>query len=115
MYLEIKKQLELAIIRGTYKSAEKFPSINEIKEIYSCGNSTAQKVLTVMHKEGTITKQKGIGYFVKPFVQKALLEKYMEEWKLQLIQDINEAKMLNISRKNLVEIIEEQLISIYSP
>lgn len=115
MYLEIKRQLELAIIRGTYKSAEKFPSINEITEIYSCGNSTAQKVLTAMHKEGTITKQKGIGYFVKPFVQKALLEKYTVNLRLQLIHIVDEAKMLNLNRDNLVKIIDEQFGSIYSP
>lgn len=114
MWLEIKKQLELAIIKGTYKSAEKFPSINEIKDLYSCGNSTAQKVLNAMYSEGIITKQKGIGYFVKPFVQKQLLEKYVAEWEKRFIQDINEAKLLNISRTSMEGIFEEQTLSIYS-
>ena len=115
MWLEIKKQLEIAIINGTYKSAEKFPSINEIKDLFSCGNSTAQKVLNAMYSEGTITKQKGIGYFVKPFVQKQLLEKYTAAWRNRFSQDINEAKLLNISRKSMEGIFEQLMGSIYSP
>lgn len=64
-------------------------------------------MLNARYLEGTITKQKGIGYFVKPFVQKQLLEKYIAEWRNRFIQDINEIKLLNVSCKSREGIFEE--------
>ena len=48
LWLEIKKQMEQAIIKGVYKSAGRMLSIAEVAEKYGCGKSTAQKVLETM-------------------------------------------------------------------
>jgi len=106
IWIDIKKQIEFAIINGIYKNACKMPSISELSEEFSCGKSTAQKVLEEMYKEGTVTKQKGVGYFVKPFVREKLIEKYTGTWENDLIQNIKEAKSLGIE----VEILKTSVL-----
>lgn len=105
IWTDIKKQIEFAIINGTYKNACKMPSISELAEEYACGKSTAQKVLEEMYKEGIVTKQKGVGYFVKPFVQEHLIEKYTGIWKNDLTQSIREANLLGIKADTLKKYI----------
>ena len=114
VWADIKKQIEFAIIDGTYKNACKMPSIAEVAEIYSCGKSTAQKVLEEMYNEGIITKQKGVGYFVKPFVREKLLEKYMNVWETELNHSIKEAYLLGVDIKTLESIIVDKIKTIYS-
>lgn len=114
IWTDIKKQIEFAIIDGTYKNACKMPSIAEVAEIYSCGKSTAQKVLEEMYNEGIITKQKGVGYFVKPFVREKLLEKYMNVWETELNHSIKEAYLLGVDINTLENIIVDKIKTIYS-
>lgn len=114
IWIDIKKQIEFAIINGTYKSADKMPSITEVAELYDCGKSTAQKVLEEMFNEGYITKQKGVGYFVKPFVRDKLIDKYMKIWEQDLSHSISDAKLLNVNIETLEKFFADKVSAIYS-
>lgn len=75
----IKDDLELKIIKGELRNADKVPSIAELAEEYNVSKTTAQKTLEDMYNDGTITKRKGIGYFVIPYTKKRLLVKHKQE------------------------------------
>lgn len=115
LWLTIQRKLEVDIINGKYKSAEKVPSINELAEIYGIGQSTAKKVLENMFQEGTITKQRGVGYFVKPFTRDKLKEKHMKELEDGLNKYIYIAKQLEIPEDVLKVILSKKIKGIYSP
>jgi len=115
MWLEIKKNLELEIIHETYKGTEKMPSIMEVTELYACGTSTAQKVLDVMCKEGTITKRKGVGYFVKPFIRSELFKRHINKWECEMVENIENAYILGIDAISLEKSIGIKIEDIYSP
>lgn len=115
LWLTIQRKLEVDIINGKYKSAEKVPSINELAEIYEIGQSTAKKVLENMFQEGTITKQRGVGYFVKPLTRNKLKEKHMEELEYGLNKYIFIANQLGIPEDVLSVILSKKIKDIYSP
>lgn len=111
----IKFKLEIEIMNGKYKSTEKVPSISELSLIYGIGKSTSKKVLESLCKDGIITKQRGIGYFVKPLVKNRLNDKHLNNLDKGLRECINIAKDINITedllKERLIKIIQE----VYSP
>jgi len=115
IWLEIKSDLELKIINGTYKIAGRMPSISELTELYSCGDSTAQKVLESLYAEGLLTKKRGIGYFVKPLCREKLIEKHMEALENLIAKLVKEAHALGIDKKTLIDLTDKQIHSTYSP
>lgn len=114
IWTDIKKQIELAIINGTYKNASRLPSIDQVAEFYSCGRSTAKKVLDEMYNEGIITKQRGVGYFVKPYVKEKLLNKYYQRLEKDIERVIEEAHDINLDLQMLEELTKEKINKIYS-
>ena len=104
LWLTIQRKLEVDIINGKYKSAEKVPSISELAEIYEN-----------MFQEGTITKQRGVGYFVKPFTRDKLKEKHMEELNYGLNKYLYIANQLGVSKDVLEIILSKKIKDIYSP
>ena len=100
----IKEDIELQIIRGVLRSADKVPSISEIAESYDVSKTTAQKALEDMFSEGTITKRKGVGYFVIPYTKERLRAKH----KLVLINMFNDcllyAEKLDLTKDDAEEI-----------
>ncbi len=109
----IKRDIELMIIRGTLKNADKTPSISEIAEIYNIGKSTAKKVLEEMFNEGTLTKQQGVGYFVKPYVKEKLRSKRVKELEDLLDNFLRIANDLQIEKSILREMIVRKIKEIY--
>lgn len=114
VWLDIKKQMEFGIIDGIYQTSEKVLSISEMASAYSCGKSTAQKVLEEMFDEGVLTKEKGRGYFVKPFAKERLIEKYVNVWEKELANSIKEAHFLGVDIKVLEKMITDTIKAIYS-
>ena len=110
---QIKKDIEFNIINGKYNHSYKLPSILEICEMYKCGKSTAQRVLNEMCNEGTATKQQGIGYFVKPYISKKLLQKYIDEVEIKIEQIVQESCSLGIKYNTLKVMLLNKLEEIY--
>lgn len=105
----IKSDIEVLIIRGILKNADKVPSISEIAKQYNVGKTTAKKVLETMYIEGTLTKQRGIGYFVKPYTKEKLKKEHLKELEEILLNGINLAKKLAIDENELKEIFCETI------
>ncbi len=114
IWLDIKNDLEIKIINGTYKSAGRMPSISELTEIYSCGDSTAQKVLESLCAEGLLTKKRGIGYFLKPLCRDKLVSKHMAMLEKRIENMIKEAHALNMDKGTLISLIDKYTCSVYS-
>jgi GntR family transcriptional regulator len=81
LWLEVKADIEIKIITGEYAAGDRIPSIVKIAEMYEVGNTTAHKVLESLCDDGTIVKQKGIGYFVKLYVKERLMKIHEKELK----------------------------------
>ena len=111
----IKKDIEIMIIINTLKTGDKVPSINQLAQDYNVSNSTAQKALETLNEEGIITKQRGVGYFVKPYTREKLKNKHKIEFEKSIDKVISLARHLEISKEKITNIIEEKIDQTYSP
>lgn len=109
----IKFKLEVKIINGTYKSADKVPSMAELSEMYGIGKSTAKKVLESLYEEGIITKKRGVGYFVKPLTRNKLKGKHLKKLDGGLKEYILMAKEMKIEKELLNDKIKKLIDEIY--
>ena len=109
LWLDVKSDIEIKIITGEYAAGDRIPPIVKIAEIYKVGNTTAQKVLESLYSDGTITKQKGVGYFVKPFVRDRLLKTHEVELKKRLIEDISYGIRVGFDKIKILSITQEAL------
>lgn len=112
---DIKEQIELSIIDGTFKSTDRMPSIAEFARQYDCSKSTVQKVLNELVNEGIIVTRTGIGCFVKPFVQGKLKEQHRTKLNKELEHGICTARHMGVGLEDLKKIIEKEIAKIYSP
>lgn len=100
----IKDDLEFKIIKGELKNADKVPSIAELATVYNVCKTTTQKTLEDMCSEGTITKRKGVGYFVIPYTKEKLRVKHKRELMNMFENCLVYADKLGMSRGDLEEI-----------
>lgn len=97
----IKDDLELKIINGELRNADKVPSIADLATEYNVSKTTAQKTLEDMYNDGTITKRKGIGYFVIPYTKKKLFVKHKQELITKMNECLKDAGKLGMSSNDL--------------
>ena len=102
----VKNDIELKIIKGEYAAGERVPTIREMAEIYTIGNTTAQKVLESLCEDGTVFKKRGVGFFVKPFVKEKLYGLHKKSVEMRLREVIEYAYILSISKSELINMIE---------
>lgn len=99
-YLDVKEKIELEIIAGTYKSAEKIPSVNELSQIYDVSFSTAKRAVEALASEGILTRKQGVGFFVMPLVKTELLEKHKAKYDKEKRRLLEYAKKLGLFDDN---------------
>lgn len=89
LWLTVKSDLEIRIIRGEYAAGERIPTVRKIVELYGVCASTASKTLAQLCQEGTIYCRRGVGYFVQPYVKERLKEEHKRNLE-EVIRDMFE-------------------------
>lgn len=77
----VKTDIENKILSGYYAAGHKLPSIRQISEEYGVGQTTAQKVFTVLTREGIIESKHGIGHYVNAYIRERLIAE--RKWNLE--------------------------------
>lgn len=96
LWLDIKADIETKILYGTYAAGERIPSTRKIAQYYGIGQSTAQRVLNALLREGIVESKSGIGFFVKPYIREQLVSKKKQALEKKLIELIDEATLLDV-------------------
>lgn len=107
VWLDVKEDIELKIISGEYKPGDQIPPIRKMASIYNIGVTTAQKVMDDLYHEGTVTRKRGVGFFVKPYVKERLYRKHKAEFEEMFLKTIQYAAQLNIDDKEMREIFNK--------
>lgn len=103
VWLDTKKDIEMKILAGVYEKNSRFPSVQELTEIYEIGKSTAQKVSTALYKENILEKQRGIGFFVKENTKKVLYEKHHTILEKKIKEVVDYACKMGMEQNELEE------------
>ncbi len=103
---QIAQRIRLEIVNKKYALGAQFPSVRVVADESGVNPNTVQKALTFLEDEGLLVVKGTVGRFVTEDeeiiiqTKKQLQENYVK-------RVIKEAKALNISHKELIQIIEE--------
>ena len=107
IYLQIKEEIENAIITSTLKENEAIPSIRSMAQQYRLNPQTISNAINELMNEGVIYKKRGIGMFVGKGAQKRLKQKKSKEFRnTDLKKVIIKSKSLGISKVELKKILD---------
>ena len=106
IFLQVVDKIENEIIYENLKPDDRAPSTNEFSKIYSINPATARKGLSILVDEGILYKKRGLGMFVTIEAKNIILKKRQKEFLENLVPElIEEAKKLEIDKKELIDII----------
>jgi DNA-binding transcriptional regulator YhcF (GntR family) len=107
IYLQIKEEIENAVISNALKEDEIVPSIRTLAQQYRLNPQTISNAVSELLNEGLLYKKRGIGMFVQKGARKILRKRKSEEFrKNDLKKIILKGKSLGISKQELMEILE---------
>jgi len=107
IYMQIAEAIEDAVISGELNEGDQVYSTNQFAKLYGINPATAAKGINLLVEEGILYKKRGIGMFVAEGARNMIITKrktqFVEEYISELIR---EAKKLNITKEELIEIIK---------
>ena len=108
IYLQIKDEIEKAIIFGSLEEEEAVPSIRIMAKQYRLNPQTVSNAISELLNEGILFKKRGIGMFVEKGAQKKLKAKTYDEFiEADLRKLVSKSRSLGVSKLDLVKLIEE--------
>lgn len=103
IYLQLLEQGRKAILSGYLSPGEKLPTIRDIALELGINHHTVAKAYQKLESEGLIIMRQGKGAHVVTNIPESKKKEYIHK-KLQEVT--NEAKELNVNKKELIEMLE---------
>ena len=108
IYIQIAQLIEDGILNGIYKEDEVIPSTTEISVRFKINPATVAKGFNLLVDEGIIYKRRGVGMFVSSGSKEVLIQKRKDNfYSNYIISLVEEAKKLNISIEDIIEMIKK--------
>lgn len=106
IYEQIEKQIKNQIITGVLSPGDSLPSIRSLAQELQISVITTKRAYEELEREGFIETVPGKGSYVSVQNQELIKEKRIKAVEDTLSEVIAEAKALNISREEIIEMIE---------
>jgi len=107
IYLQIKEEIENAIVTSSLKEEETIPSIRVLAQQYKLNPQTISNAVSELISEGILYKKRGIGMFVEKGALKKLKKKKDNEFRnSDLKKLILKSKSLGITKTELMNILD---------
>ncbi len=108
IYLQISEWLEREILNGNFESDQKIYSQYQLAEMFTINPATAAKGLTLLVEENILFKKRGLGMFVTSNAKEIIMNKRKNQTLKRLVLEIvTEAKRLNVSKEELIQMIND--------
>ena len=108
IYLQIKEEIENAIIKGRLKEDEAISSIRVLAQQYRLNPQTISSAFSELLNENILFKKRGIGMFVQNGAKKTLIKKKQAEFRKNIFQTIlQKGKIIGISKDEMIEAINK--------
>jgi len=108
IFLQIKEEIENAIISKSIQEEEKIQSIRTLAQQYRLNPQTISSAVSELINEGILHKKRGIGLFVNKGAQQKLKKiKSSEFRKNELQKIIQKGRTLGITKNEILEVIEQ--------
>lgn len=107
IFIQIAEQIEEAIFIGSFPEEMQIPSTTDISTAYKINPATVLKGMNLLVDCKIIYKKRGIGMFVCEGAVSRIREKRQECFYDEFIRKlIDEAKKLDIEKKDIISLIE---------
>ena len=114
IFAQLADWLSDSIISGAIKEGEQIPSTTEMSVQLKINPATALKGVNMLVDKGIIYKKRGLGMFVSEGAVEALKKERKSDFFEQYIQKmLDEAEKLGLTKKDIVEMINTKMRSIY--
>lgn len=112
IFIQLAEQLEDGILAGAFPEESQIPSTTEISVRFKMNPATALKGINILVEENIIYKKRGLGMFVSSGAVNVLREKRKSQFfERYVVSMASEAKRLNISADEIVEMIKRGYMS----
>lgn len=101
--LKVISDIEFKIISGEYGAGYRMPSITKLSELYNIGRTTAHKILDELFDNKILIKERGVGYFVRPYVKGNLSNKHTDALINQMKSVVSYGLNLGYDEEKLIE------------
>jgi DNA-binding transcriptional regulator YhcF (GntR family) len=106
IYLNVARDIENSILAGTLREGALVPSTHQVAEQYGINPATAARGVSQLTTRGILIKQRGIGLFVAEGARDRLMDERREAFRSGiLLQLIGDARVLGISKRDLIAMI----------
>ena len=108
IYLQLKQEMEDAILNGRLKTDEVVQSIRALAMEYTVNPLTVSKAISELEDEGVIYKKRGIGFFVAHKAQENLRRKRLQSYlESEVKHFVKQATQLGIELSEITELIKK--------
>jgi|SRR5690554_48419 len=108
IYLQMRQEIEKAIIGGRIREDEMVPSTRILSKTYQINQKTAVNALSDLLNENILYKKRGIGIFVSPGSRERLRQKKLREFREdELVSTIKQGKDLGVLKDEIVKAVEK--------
>ena len=106
IYLQIKNQIQFAILNGELGADEPLPSIRVLAKELRVSVITTKRAYDELEKDGFIHSVQGKGSFVAPQNQELVRESLLRKIEDNLTAVLGYAKILGLSREDLISMLD---------
>lgn len=107
IYLQIAEKIEDSILSGAFCEEDQIPSTTEFSVNYKINPATALKGVSLLADRGILYKKRGLGMFVCSGAKEIILTRRKQDFYDGFVRTLlNEAKKLNLSRDDILQMIE---------
>lgn len=106
IYLQIVQQIKNQILNGDLKEMDPLPSIRSLAKELEISVITTKRAYDELEKEGLITIIPGKGCYIAPINSEMIREQKMRLIENKLSEAIAEAKLIDVSLEELMEIMK---------
>lgn len=109
LYEQIYTEIKELIVSGRLKPGDGLPSIRELAKELTVSVITTKKAYELLEQEGLITTRQGLGSFVAQRDYATIKHKIKEEFRNKMINLLDEAERMGLTRDEIKLIINEIL------
>lgn len=108
IYLQLKTEVENAILSGGLKAEDGIDSIRAMAAKYAINPLTVSKAIQELESEGIIYKKRGIGFYVSPDALTNLRSKHMQAYlDTEVKSFVQKARQLELTLAEIVKLVEQ--------
>ena len=115
VYIQIENHIQFAIASNKLMPGDQLPSVRELSERLSVNPNTVAKAYRDLEVMGLLYTRRGMGVFINKGIEGKCREECRRRIFMRLHEVVTEAKASGITKKDIMEVMDESMNADLSP